>query len=92
MLTAPLLPPDPTRKPAQMTPDERLQEIAFILAKGTLRVLKSQADVKATTTQKESSNQASIRLAITPERSLHVSAWPGSPQPRPAQPGEHKDE
>lgn len=45
MPASPPLPPDPTRAPSGLSPDERRREIAMLLARGVLRLRRSRVEV-----------------------------------------------
>jgi hypothetical protein len=66
---------DATRDPAAMTPEERRQEIAAILARGVLRLRQSAENAhgsRPSRTPEESSNFRREALDEGPRTSLHV--------------------
>lgn len=75
MPASPPLPPDPTRAPSGLSPDERRREIAMLLARGVLRLRECQplaAVPHPHRTPEESSKTLSIPLDVHAGTRLHV--------------------
>ena len=75
MPASPPLPPDPTRDPAAMTPEQRRREVAAILARGVLRLRECQPLAALShphRTPEESSKPLSIPLDVHAGTRLHV--------------------
>ena len=71
----PPLPPDPTRDPSALSPDERRREIAMLLARGVLRLRECQPPVAVPPperTSEKSSKPLSIPLDVHAGTRLHV--------------------
>ena len=75
MPASPPLPPDPTRAPSCLSPDERRREIAMLLARGVLRLRECQplaAVPHMERTPEKSSKPLSIPLDVHAGTRLHV--------------------
>ena len=75
MPASPPLPPDPTRAPSGLSPDERRREIAMLLARGVLRLRQCQPPAAVSPperTPEESSKPLSIPLDVHAGTRLHV--------------------
>ena len=75
MPASPPLPPDPTRAPSGLSPDERRREIAMLLARGVLRLRECQplaAVPHLERTPEKSSKPLSIPLDVHAGTRLHV--------------------
>ena len=75
MPASPPLPPDPTRAPSGLSPDERRREIAMLLARGVLRLRECQplaAVPHLERTPEKTSNPLSIPLDVHAGTRLHV--------------------
>ena len=76
---------DATRDPADMTPEQRRQEIAAILARGVLRLRRSAENAPGSRCPRTPENTSKIgREALDegPRTSLHVFTSPASRQAR----------
>lgn len=62
----------PTRKPELMTPDDRLREVASIIAQGVLR-LRRMPNLGLSAMAPQSSPQSHNCLEVSPESRLHVA-------------------
>ena len=75
MPASPPLPPDPTRDPAAMTPEQRRREVAAILARGVLRLRACRPPAAVPSPRyapEESSEPRTIPLDVPAGTRLHV--------------------